>query len=63
MKIFKQYLHFILSDYKWYRKKKGGTWYKIVEKDVSGFGAPSEYWDQKKPKTRHDIIIGKEEYS
>lgn len=63
MNLFNFYWHSIFSDFKWYRKKIGGTWYLIRELDVSGIASGSEYWDQKKPETMFDFIIGTEEYN
>ena len=61
MKIILTFLKPLLIEFKWYRKKLGGTWYKIREADVSGF-ATSEYWDQVKPESDLDVILKTETY-
>lgn len=59
-RILKWYVNAVLEDYQFYRKRKGGLWYKIREIEVSGFASPGEYWVNKKP-TNPDILILKEE--
>jgi multimeric flavodoxin WrbA len=39
-------LYAYCSPYRWYRKRIGGTWYQVIEKDVSGIAAPSDFWTQ-----------------
>lgn len=61
--IFKEYVHFVRSDYKSYRKKIGGKWYKIREHDVSGFAGGITYWTQSEPDPECDTEIETEDYS
>jgi len=51
-----------LSEFKWYRKKKGGSWYNIREYDVSGFAAPGSWWCQKLPDGDDYFILNNESY-
>jgi hypothetical protein len=63
-KFIKAYFHCLLSGFKFYRKRKGGKWYKIKEMDVSGFAAGAEFWTQQKPDDpKWSIEIGMEDYS
>jgi hypothetical protein len=45
----------ILSEFKLYRKKKGGEWRLIRDQDMSGM-ATSEYWTQDKPDTDAAVL-------
>jgi len=55
-------LYCILKGFKWYRRKKGGKWYKYREKDVDGFAAGSEFWSREKEDPIWYIEIRCEEY-
>ena len=51
--------------FKWYRKYKGGTWYRIRVGDSSTEYTPFEFWDRNMPhpsKEYHETLITKEEY-
>lgn len=52
----------ILCNFKWYRKKTGGKWYKIREYEVGGFAAPGESWVQSLPADDQYHLIKEEEY-
>ncbi len=59
-------LKFFLSEFKCYRRKKGGKWYLIYDEDsVSGFASGGvEYWTQTLPEENSEIfIINMEDYS
>lgn len=56
------YLDSILSNFKRYRKKIGGKWYKIRDYDVSGFSVPGEYWVRDLPGDDYYDIIEEENY-
>lgn len=53
----------ILSDFRWYRKKIGGKWYKIRHFEVSGFAAPGEIWVQELPSDNEYTLLGGEDYT
>jgi hypothetical protein len=53
----------ILSNHKFFRRKKGGKWYKVCIHDGGGFISPMEIWTQKHLIEDEDsYIIEKEEY-
>lgn len=59
------YVYFINSERKSYRKKKGGTWYKVRDyEDVGYAGSPMSFWTQIPPEEKEGIIVieKKEEY-
>jgi hypothetical protein len=61
-KIFNWYLDQILSNFKWYRRKKGGKWYKIVS-EVSGIASPTVEWARKPPhESDIDDLVMIEDY-
>jgi hypothetical protein len=62
-KLFGSIFYAFLSNYKWYRKKKGGKWYKIQEDDVSGFAAPGELWAQALPADYQFRLLKEENYN
>lgn len=48
----------ILSEFKWYRKRKGGIWFLIEEKDpTSGFANAQHYWSQERPEKDSDFGV------
>jgi len=57
------FLDFFLSKFKWYRQKRGGTWYYILEHDVSGIAAPGSQWVRELPKCNDYTLIAQEKYS
>lgn len=61
-KAFNFCIYCTLSNFKRYRKKKGGKWYKIRDDEVSGFSAPGEYWVQELPGDSQYDIIDEENY-
>lgn len=54
----------ILSIFKWYRKFRGGKWYKIyLIGTEGGMESGIEYWTRQLPTNCNDIeILKKEEY-
>lgn len=37
-----------LSDFKWYRRKKGGKWYRVCDHEACGFGGGNiGFWTQR----------------
>lgn len=50
----------ILSEFKFARKRIGGTWYKVRQLHSSGFAGTTEYWTQN--PSRDEDIISKEDY-
>jgi hypothetical protein len=57
MKTVFQLLKPFLSEFKWYRKKKGGKWFLLYEK--SGFktiDGASQYWTQYLPTGSYELV-------
>jgi hypothetical protein len=51
----------MLNNFKWYRKLRGGVWYKYYP-DIHGM-TTFEYWTQNKDNlAEHEIIIKTEDY-
>jgi len=51
--------------FKWYRKKKGGTWYRIRVGVGPVVHIPFEFWSREEPhesKEYHESLVTKEEY-
>jgi hypothetical protein len=37
----------ILSEFKWYRRRKGGSWYRVIDPaDAGGMHSPTPFWTQ-----------------
>jgi hypothetical protein len=51
----------LFSRFSFYRRRKGGNWYKIREVAVSGMAGDISYWSQDKPQESMFVIIEKEE--
>lgn len=62
-KALQRYFDFLLSNFKIYRRKKGGVWYKVRELDVSGIAAGSDYWTQKAEDPKWTTQLAKEDYT
>jgi hypothetical protein len=44
------YIDNILANFKWYRRKQSGTWYKVIDTaSASGFAGHVEYWTREEP--------------
>lgn len=40
----------LLANFKWYRKRKGGVWYKVYDPhSVTGMSGYMDYWKQEPP--------------
>lgn len=52
-------LHFVRSEFKSYRKKVGGTWYRVIDEKSTGGGHAGPYttWTQVKPDEDQDGIF------
>jgi len=50
----------MLENYRWYRKWKGGNWYRVVAKYVTGI---PDWWTQEKPTNSNYGIIEQEFYT
>lgn len=37
-------LDYLLSDFKWYRKRAGGDWYYVSDPSMSGFSSDTVGW-------------------
>jgi hypothetical protein len=45
-----------LSEYQWYRKRVGGTWYQVVDPDnVTAWHSPTPFWTTEK-RDNHELI-------
>jgi len=45
IKLFFSFFNDFLADFHWYRKKRGGTWYKVLDNEgAGGFEASIEFW-------------------
>lgn len=68
MRLFKKNKHFISKfwvRFKWYRKYKGGTWYKIQVGKGLVVTTPFEFWSRNPPhgaEEYHESLVTKEEY-
>jgi hypothetical protein len=49
----------ILRNFKFYRRKKGGKWYKVRKQDYSGWSTWIEFWTR--DKDQGDIVT-REDY-
>lgn len=60
-KRFQLLLASIFVEFKWYRKKKGGKWYQIYEKDgFNTIDGASAYWTQSIPVRPHEVLQAEE---
>lgn len=57
------YIANILANFKWYRRKQGGTWYKVIDiASVTGFAGPVAYWTRDAP-VGDLVLVVEENYS
>jgi hypothetical protein len=56
------YFECILSNFKWYRKKKGGTWYKIYD-GSSDFGLAGDTYSWVQKPLGNVTILKQEQYT
>jgi hypothetical protein len=61
-RIIEAYLFSVLSNFKCYRKRIAGKWYKIRQPEAGGLAAGTESWVQDLPVADVYTIIKKEEY-
>lgn len=54
-------LQIFLSPYKWYRRLSGGTWYRVVTDEGSGFSGPIVGW-RRRPAGADDRLVDTEVY-
>jgi len=48
----------LLKDFRCYRKRIGGTWYRIRNgSGQAGFAGPMEYWQQEQPADDRDLSV------
>jgi hypothetical protein len=61
----KELLDLIFSDFKWYRKKSGGHWRKVYDRDSDlGIAGDTVHWTQDLSKEPAAIeVIEEEKYS
>jgi len=53
----------ILMSFKWYRRRKGGTWYKVADmSDAGGMQSATIFWTRERPTDFNQSIIAKEQY-
>lgn len=55
-----KFIYQLLNDFKFARKKLGGTWYKVRYIHPSGFTGSTEYWTQ--TIGEDEIVLKKENY-
>lgn len=61
--LIKNYLHIVLSNFKPYRKKIGGTWYKLyLNGTETGHAAGITFWTQEPDKEVDYAILDEENY-
>lgn len=61
-KFLKAWLHTALSTFEWYRKKKGGKWYKVHDaSSAGGIEGPITIWTQY-PSNQEGEVIAVEEW-
>jgi hypothetical protein len=46
----------IFSEFRWYRKIKGGTWHKINCWDLSGWSSGHTFWQREEPNEFQELI-------
>jgi hypothetical protein len=52
-----KFIYLLLKDFRFARRKLGGTWYYIVDTySVGGMQGPVSYWSKKKPTVGDEII-------
>jgi hypothetical protein len=54
----KRLLHPLFCEFKWYRKKKSGIWFRVYEKGgFNTFDGASMYWTQTPPDRPHEVLL------
>jgi hypothetical protein len=57
------YINSIFANFKWYRRKQGGTWYKVIDTaSASGFAGAIRYWTREAP-VGDLVLLVEENYS
>lgn len=52
-----QFLAPVLGEFKWYRKKVGGTWYKVYDFNSDlGMAGDTVHWTDEKPVPEVEIL-------
>jgi len=60
MKYIRRYMHSVCSSFRWYRRRKGGIWYLIVDPFQGSMQGTMMYWTQNAEPDWQ--IIQQEEY-